>query len=72
MSEFTKNPAVEWICRIIYYALPNFHNFNVITLAAHDEAIPMALLWQNTLYAALYVGVLLVASSAIFSGRNLK
>jgi Cu-processing system permease protein len=72
VSEFTKNPAAEWICRLIYYALPNFHNFNVITLAAHGEAIPTALLWQNTLYAALYVGLLLVASAAVFSGRNLK
>jgi Cu-processing system permease protein len=72
VGAFTQNPALEWICRVIYYVLPNFHNFNVITLAAHDEAIPMALLWQNTLYAALYVTLLLVASAAVFSGRNLK
>jgi Cu-processing system permease protein len=69
---FTKSPAIGWVCKTIYYLLPNFHNFNVIGLAAHGEAIPANLLWQNTLYAALYVLVLLIASSAVFSGRNLK
>lgn len=69
---FTKSPAIGWVCKTIYYLLPNFHNFNVIGLAAHGEVIPANLLWQNTLYAALYVLVLLIASAAVFSGRNLK
>jgi len=34
--------------------------------------IPFSLLWQNTLYAALYVALLLLAASAVFSPRNLK
>ncbi|MGA8037138.1 MAG: ABC transporter permease [Candidatus Acidiferrales bacterium] len=72
VSTFTKNPMLEWICRIIYYLLPNFHNFNVISLVGHGDAIPSSLLWQNTLYAALYVAVLLLASAAVFSRRNLK
>lgn len=72
ISTLTKNPVAEWVCRIIYYLLPNFHNFNVISLAGHGDAIPSSLLWQNTLYAALYVAVLLLASAAVFSGRNLK
>jgi hypothetical protein len=52
--------------------LPNFHNFNVIAAAAHGETIPFTLIWHNTLYAALYVILILVAASAVFSGRNLK
>jgi ABC-type transport system involved in multi-copper enzyme maturation permease subunit len=72
ISMLTKNPIVEWVCRTIYYLLPNFHNFNVIALAGHGEHIPSSLLWQNTAYAALYVAVLLLASTAVFSGRNLK
>ena len=73
VSEFTsKSAALAAITRFIYYLLPNFHNFNVIAAAAHGEAMPLALIWHNTLYAALYVILILVASSAVFSGRNLK
>lgn len=54
------------------YVVPNFHNFNVIAAAAHGEAVPFALIWQNTLYALLYIAALLLASSAVFSRRNLK
>jgi ABC-type transport system involved in multi-copper enzyme maturation permease subunit len=40
--------------------------------AAHQETIPTALIWQNTLYAALYIAVVLLAAAAIFSSRDLK
>jgi Cu-processing system permease protein len=72
VSMITQSPAAGWICRAVYYLLPNFHNFNVIGLAAHGESIPSDLLWQNSAYAALYVAVLLIASAAVFSWRNLK
>jgi len=72
ISLLTKNPLVGAICKAIYYLLPNFQNFNVIALAGHGEPIPMNLLWQNTLYAAAYVLILLIASAAVFSGKNLK
>lgn len=57
---------------VLYYLVPNFHNFNAITAAAHGEAVPFTLIWQNTLYALMYIAVLLLASSAVFSRRNLK
>jgi ABC-type transport system involved in multi-copper enzyme maturation permease subunit len=72
VSEYTQSPAMAASARLVYYLLPNFHNFNVIAAAAHGEAIPFSLIWHNTLYAALYVALILVAASAVFSGRNLK
>jgi ABC-type transport system involved in multi-copper enzyme maturation permease subunit len=72
ISEFTKSPAVLAVTRAIYYLVPNFHNFNAIATAAHGDPIPFALIWQNSLYAALYILLLLIASSAVFSRRNLK
>ncbi len=72
ISMATKDPVVGSICRALYYVLPNFHNFNVIGLVAHGDSVPAALIWQNTLYAIAYVGVVLLAASAVFSGRNLK
>jgi ABC-type transport system involved in multi-copper enzyme maturation permease subunit len=72
IGDFTKSPAVLAVTRAIYYLVPNFHNFNAIATAAHGEPIPFALIWQNSLYAALYILLLLIASSAVFSRRNLK
>ena len=71
-GKFTKNPVIEGMTRVVYYILPNFHNFNAIGAAAHGDAIPFTLIWQNTLYAILYVTVLLLGAAAIFSRRNLK
>lgn len=68
----TKNPMLKTLASAIYYLVPNFHNFNSIAAAAHGESIPFTLVWQNTLYALMYIVLLLLASSAIFSQRNLK
>jgi ABC-type transport system involved in multi-copper enzyme maturation permease subunit len=72
VGEFTQNPTLLAIARTLYYLVPNFHNFNAIATVAHGGAIPFALVWQNTLYAALYVALLLLAATAVFSRRNLK
>jgi len=71
-GDLTKSPGLKALTRVIYYLVPNFHNFNAIAAASHGEAIPLALVAQNTLYAGLYVALLLVAASAVFSRRNLK
>jgi len=71
-GEFTKNPSLKVLTRVIYYLVPNFHNFNSIAAASHGEPIPLALVGQNTLYTVLYVALLLVAASTVFSRRNLK
>jgi ABC-type transport system involved in multi-copper enzyme maturation permease subunit len=68
----TSSPVVKAMAKFIYYVLPNFHNFNTIAAAAHSETIPLALIWQNTAYTGLYVIVILIAASAMFSGRDLK
>jgi Cu-processing system permease protein len=68
----TENPAVKAITRVLYYVLPNFHNFDVFGQASHGFVIPPQLILQNTLYALLYSAILLVASAAVFSGRNLN
>lgn len=71
-GELTRSPAVKAATRIIYYLVPNFHNFNAIGLAAHGDAIPFSLVAQNTAYAFFYIAIVLLAASAVFSGRNLK
>jgi ABC-type transport system involved in multi-copper enzyme maturation permease subunit len=71
-GEVTNNKVVGSMTRILYYMVPNFHNFNAIAIAAHGEAISFSQIWQNSLYALLYVTIVLVAASAVFSRRNLK
>jgi ABC-type transport system involved in multi-copper enzyme maturation permease subunit len=66
------NPALEALLRGLSYLLPNFENFNVMAAAAHGREIPSALILQNTIYAALYSGIVLLAAAAVFSRRNLK
>jgi ABC-type transport system involved in multi-copper enzyme maturation permease subunit len=72
IGQFTTSPTLKIVAKCIYYVLPNFHNFDIIAAAAHREAVPHALIWQNTLYALLYSALLLLAASAVFSGRDLK
>lgn len=72
VGELTKSSFLKGATTVVYYLIPNFHNFNSITAAAHGESIPFSLIWQNTLYAIVYILLLLLASSAVFSRRNLK
>jgi ABC-type transport system involved in multi-copper enzyme maturation permease subunit len=71
-GDFSQNPALKAITRALYYVIPNFHNFNAIASAGHGQSIPFSLVWQDTLYAVLYVVLVLFASSITFSVRDLK
>jgi ABC-type transport system involved in multi-copper enzyme maturation permease subunit len=71
-GEVTNSKALGAITHAIYYLVPNFHNFNAIAAASHGQAIPFSEIWQNSLYAALYIALVLIGASAIFSRRNLK
>jgi len=71
-GDLAHNHAIKAATKILYYLVPNFHDFNAIAAAAYGEAIPFSLVWRNTLYAAMYVTLVLLAASAIFSRRNLK
>ena len=64
--------VLEAIFGAIYYLLPNFHDFNAIGAVAHGDAIPTALIVHNTLYAVLYIAVVLLGASAIFANVDLK
>jgi ABC-type transport system involved in multi-copper enzyme maturation permease subunit len=72
IGDVTKSVSVKALVRAIYYLVPNFHNFNAIAAAAHGELISAWRIGENTLYAALYVSIVLLASLAVFARRNLK
>ena len=63
---------IHWTATAAAYLVPNFASLNVISLVAHDQGVSNALVWQNTLYAALYAGSALCGSILIFDRRNFK
>ena len=64
------NMIFEKLAAVVYYALPNFSNFQVISQSAHGRMIPSYLLVSGSLYALLYVTVLISASALIFEERE--
>lgn len=61
-----------WVAAAFYYALPNFHAFDFKNQVAYGDPVsPAALAWV-TLYAVLYVALLLTGGVLAFRARDLK
>ncbi len=60
------------VCDILYYLLPNFGNFNVISQVAHAQKIPGYLWVGNSLYALLYITILLGMAVLVFEEREFR
>jgi ABC-type transport system involved in multi-copper enzyme maturation permease subunit len=56
----------------LYYLLPNLSNFGFITEASHGQVVPIGMAVSATVYAVVYVGILLSAAVLIFQKRNFK
>jgi hypothetical protein len=63
--------APSWLVEAVYYALPNFRNFDFKDQVAYGEAVPLGTLAWVTLYAAVYVGAVLGAGLLAFRRREL-
>ncbi len=57
---------------VLYYLLPNLLNFDVKARVVAGDPVPVSLLGYSSLYGALYVAVVLLAATVIFSRKNLK
>jgi hypothetical protein len=64
--------APDWLVKGLYYGLPNFRAFDFKDRAAYGDPIALSLLGEVTLYAALYVAVVLVAGLAIFRVKDFQ
>jgi Cu-processing system permease protein len=65
-------PGVAWIARALYYLLPNLAPFNVKSEVVYGIAIGRAHVLYTLVYAAIYIGALLLAAMAIFRRRDFK
>jgi ABC-type transport system involved in multi-copper enzyme maturation permease subunit len=68
----TGSALVMNLTALIYYLLPNFGNFNVISQIAQGRPLPSYLLVSNSCYALLYVSILLAAAILIFEEREFR
>jgi ABC-type transport system involved in multi-copper enzyme maturation permease subunit len=68
----TESALLGTVSDVLYYMLPNFGNFNVISQVAHGEKIPGYLWLGNSLYALLYIAALLGVAVLIFEEREFR
>jgi Cu-processing system permease protein len=71
-GEHSGNVMVSLLSRGLAMILPDFGAFSAITQAAHGQLIPGYRLVSNSLYALLYVTVLVSGAILIFEERELQ
>ena len=64
--------GARWLFAALYYLLPNLANYSYITPAAHGQVPGTSNVIMATLYAAIYIAVILAAATLVFSRRNFK
>jgi Cu-processing system permease protein len=64
--------APKWLLEGVYYLIPNFRNFDFKDAVAYGDPVPLVTLGWVSVYAILYMGVVLLAGSLAFRGRDLK
>ncbi|HJP94570.1 MAG TPA: ABC transporter permease [Pyrinomonadaceae bacterium] len=64
--------SARWVFTGLYYLLPNLANYSFITPAAHGRAPAPGFVFATTLYALVYIALILAGATLIFSRRNFK
>lgn len=62
----------RWLTLCVSRIVPNFASYNVISSVAHGQAVPVSLIFYNSVYALLYAAVAVSGAVLIFEHRNLK
>jgi ABC-type transport system involved in multi-copper enzyme maturation permease subunit len=72
MASLSGSTMTRAVLTTLYYLLPNLSNFGFITEASHGRLVPPGFAISATLYAVVYVSILLSAAVLIFQKRNFK
>jgi ABC-type transport system involved in multi-copper enzyme maturation permease subunit len=67
-----ESPAASAIGKVLYHVVPDLSSFDVKAIVVHGQDVPAGFIALDMAYAAAYIGVLLIASSLIFSRRDFK
>ena len=65
-------PGAAWLARSLYWVLPNLAQFDIKAEVVHGRPVPFGYLGITVGYAAVYIVMLLLLSSFIFSRRDFK
>ncbi len=77
-AKLSKSPVAEFTCRLLYYLLPNFSNFDsnaaptAIQQAGYLQTPEPVVLLAAFAYGSLYTVLLLAAAAGIFERRDFK
>jgi ABC-type transport system involved in multi-copper enzyme maturation permease subunit len=71
-AQLSDSVVIRGVLTTLYYLLPNLSNFGFIAEASHGRTLPLRVAVQATIYAVVYIGILLSASALIFQRRNFK
>ena len=72
MAVIMQSALSRAILKLFYYLLPNLSNFSFITEASHERMLPLETAVWATLYAVVYISILLAATVLIFQKKNFK
>jgi Cu-processing system permease protein len=60
----------DWLISVLYYVIPNFHNFDFKNQVAYGDPLPWSALLWVTLYAVVYGGAVLGLGLYSWSRRD--
>jgi Cu-processing system permease protein len=72
MAAISDSVVAQAVLKVIYYFVPHLSNFSFITEASHGRIVPARMALAATVYAIVYIGILLSAAVLIFQKRNFK
>ena len=64
--------GARWLFGALYYLLPNLANYSFITPTAHGHSPSPSFVAAVTIYAVVYITVILAIATLVFSRRNFK
>jgi ABC-type transport system involved in multi-copper enzyme maturation permease subunit len=71
-QQVVDSPAAASFARGLYWVLPNLAQFDVKSDVVHGVRVPLGYMAMTGAYAALYITMLLVVASLVFSRRDFK
>jgi Cu-processing system permease protein len=71
-AQITESAVTRVVLTVLYYLLPNLSNFSFIAQASYGLITPGKLIISATIYAIIYISILISGAILIFQRRNFK
>jgi ABC-type transport system involved in multi-copper enzyme maturation permease subunit len=71
-DQVVDSPAAVGVARGLYWMLPNLSAFDVKAQVVHAQPVPLGYMALTIAYAALYISIMLIIATLVFSRRDFK